>query len=46
MAGSVFPIAVAHGEGRAEFSSKDAQIAALKSGYIAMQYADYTGKET
>jgi len=46
MAGSVFPIAIAHGEGRAEFSSKKAEQAALKSGYIAMQYTDKNGKAT
>ena len=46
MAGSVFPIAVAHGEGRAEFSSKDAEKAALNSQYLAMQYVDNNGKVT
>jgi phosphoribosylformylglycinamidine synthase len=46
MADSVFPIAVAHGEGRAEFSSEKAQQTALKSGLVAMQFADYSGKET
>ena len=46
MAGSVFPIAVAHGEGRAEFSSKEAEQAALNSQYLAMQYVDNNGKVT
>ena len=46
MAGSVFPIAVAHGEGRAEFSSNEAEKAALNSTYLAMQYVDNNGKVT
>ncbi|MBN4075927.1 phosphoribosylformylglycinamidine synthase, partial [Gammaproteobacteria bacterium AH-315-E17] len=46
MAGSVFPIAVAHGEGRAEFSSKGAEQAAVNSQYLAMQYVDNKGKVT
>ena len=46
MAGSVFPIAIAHGEGRAEFSNQAAEQAALKSGCIGMQYVDNYGKQT
>lgn len=46
MAGSIFPIAVAHGEGRAEFSGKAVEEAALNSGQISMQYVDNTGKVT
>ena len=44
MAGSVLPIAVAHGEGRVEFDDPGA-LAALKSqGAVALQYVD-TGHE-
>ncbi len=46
MAGSVFPIAVAHGEGRAEFSSKEAEQAIKNSQYLAMQYVDNAGAVT
>ncbi len=42
MAGSVMPIAVAHGEGRAEFSDAGAQEAAL----VAMRYVDHQGQAT
>lgn len=40
MTASVFPIACAHGEGRAEFASKEAEAAALASGNIALQFVD------
>ncbi|MFT5320438.1 MAG: phosphoribosylformylglycinamidine synthase [Pseudohongiellaceae bacterium] len=40
MTDSVFPIACAHGEGRAEFPSAQAEIAALASGNIALQFID------
>lgn len=40
MEGSHMPIAVAHGEGRAEFSSWEAQRACLESGSIAMRFID------
>ncbi|MES2624802.1 MAG: phosphoribosylformylglycinamidine synthase [Pseudomonadota bacterium] len=43
MQGSRFPIAVAHGEGRAQFSGDNALQAALQSGTIAMQYVDNHG---
>jgi phosphoribosylformylglycinamidine synthase len=46
MQGSQFSIAVAHGEGRAQFSSDKAMQAALQSGTIAMQYVDNYGKVT
>jgi len=46
MAGSVFPIAIAHGEGRAEFGSKEAEQAVLNSTTVAMQYVDYKGEVT
>ncbi|MFL2840926.1 MAG: phosphoribosylformylglycinamidine synthase, partial [Pseudohongiellaceae bacterium] len=46
MAGSVFPIAVAHGEGRAEFATKQAEKAVLNSAYLTMQYVDNNGKVT
>ncbi len=42
MAGSVMPIAVAHGEGRADFSQTGAQASAIP----AMRYVDYRGKAT
>ncbi|WP_028294558.1 phosphoribosylformylglycinamidine synthase [Oceanobacter kriegii] len=45
MAGSRMPIAVAHGEGRAEFGSED-DIAELSAGQIALRYVDNYGKET
>ena len=40
MAGSVFPIAVAHGEGRAEFAIESAQGALVSAGGIALNYVD------
>ncbi len=46
MAGSVFPIGCAHGEGRAEFSSPAAAEAALASGNVALQFVDNYGKVT
>jgi phosphoribosylformylglycinamidine synthase len=46
MAGSVLPIAVAHGEGRAELLD-DAHIASLeKSGLVAARYTDHHGRVT
>jgi phosphoribosylformylglycinamidine synthase len=44
MAGSVLPIAVAHGEGRAEFASAAAEEACLKSGLVAVRYVDHHRK--
>ncbi|WP_459869101.1 phosphoribosylformylglycinamidine synthase, partial [Endothiovibrio diazotrophicus] len=45
MAGSQLPIAVAHGEGRAEFQAGGAQ-AALDDGTVAVRYVDHYGKAT
>ena len=42
MAGSVMPIAVAHGEGRADFSETGSQSDAL----VAMRYVDHAGQAT
>jgi phosphoribosylformylglycinamidine synthase len=38
MAGSVMPVAVAHGEGRVEFASQQALQACEKSGTVAMRF--------
>lgn len=43
MVGSRFPIAVAHGEGRAEFSNREIQQQTLTSGTICMQFVDNYG---
>ena len=40
MAGSHLPIVVAHGEGRAQFSSDNALLKADQSGTVAMRYID------
>jgi phosphoribosylformylglycinamidine synthase len=40
MAGSHLPIAVAHGEGRAEFAGAGAQQACLASGTVALRYLE------
>ncbi len=45
MAGSILPIAVAHGEGRAEFSGHD-PLAVLQQGLVSARYADGYGKAT
>ena len=41
MAGSVLPIAVAHGEGYAEFASAQAAEACAKSGLVAYRYVNH-----
>ncbi len=46
MAGSRMPIAVSHGEGHAEFSSKAALDAANESGTVAMRFVDNYGYVT
>jgi len=46
MQGSHFPIALAHGEGRAEFADAFAQQLAMQTGTVAMQYLDNYGKVT
>jgi len=43
MAGSKLPIAVSHGEGRAEFASEQAAIEANHSGLVAVRYIDNYG---
>jgi len=40
MAGSIFPVAVAHGEGQAQFSSEDKLRGLLNSAGLALQYVD------
>lgn len=46
MAGSRMPIAIAHGEGHAEFASEEALLAADMSGCVALRYVDNHGKVT
>jgi phosphoribosylformylglycinamidine synthase len=46
MQGSRFPIAVAHGEGRAQFSTDRSLHAALQSATVVMQFVDNYGKVT
>ncbi len=46
MAGSRFPIAVAHGEGRALFNTSDEQAALTTTGGIALRYVDNYGNAT
>jgi phosphoribosylformylglycinamidine synthase len=46
MAGSLIPIAVAHGEGRAEFASDDACTALDTSSLVAARFVDHHGKAT
>ena len=41
MAGSVLPIAVAHGEGHAEFASDDAARACAESGLVGYRYVNH-----
>ncbi len=41
MTGSVLPIAVAHGEGRAEFESAAAAEACLRSGLVGLRYVNH-----
>ncbi len=44
MAGSRLPVAVAHGEGRAEFASDDAEAAFAAAGLTAFRYIDHRGE--
>ena len=44
MAGSVLPIAVAHGEGRAEFADPAAQRACFESGLVSLRYVENLGR--
>ncbi|WP_371230358.1 phosphoribosylformylglycinamidine synthase [Pseudomonas sp. QE6] len=46
MAGSRLPIAIAHGEGHAEFESEEALLEADLSGTVAMRFVDNQGKVT
>jgi len=46
MAGSRMPIAIAHGEGHAEFESEEALLEADLSGCVALRYVDNHGKVT
>ncbi|MGC1508807.1 phosphoribosylformylglycinamidine synthase [Ketobacter sp.] len=46
MAGSHLPIAVAHGEGRAEFASEQQLSAAQQSNSVALRYVDSNGQAT
>ncbi|AHL74528.1 phosphoribosylformylglycinamidine synthase [Stutzerimonas stutzeri] len=46
MAGSRLPIAIAHGEGHAEFESEEALLEADLSGTVALRYTDNYGKVT
>jgi phosphoribosylformylglycinamidine synthase len=44
MAGSVMPIAVAHGEGRAEFADAAAVRACIDTGLVSLRYVDNHGR--
>jgi phosphoribosylformylglycinamidine synthase len=46
MAGSVMPIAVAHGEGRAEFADDGAFAACATSGLVSLRFVDNRGSPT
>lgn len=46
MAGSRLPIAIAHGEGHAEFESEEALLEADLSGTVVLRYVDNHGKVT
>ncbi|WP_332821874.1 phosphoribosylformylglycinamidine synthase [Pseudomonas sp.] len=46
MAGSRLPIAIAHGEGHAEFENEEALLEADLSGCVAMRFIDNHGKVT
>ncbi len=46
MAGSRMPIAIAHGEGHAEFENEEALLQADLSGCVAMRFVDNHGKVT
>ena len=46
MAGSLLPIAVAHGEGRAEFASDEAFTTLDGSNLVAARFADHRGQPT
>ena len=46
MAGSHMPIAIAHGEGHAEFASADERAACEAAGQIALRFVDNNGETT
>ncbi len=46
MSGSVIPVAVAHGEGRAVFTDKEQQQAFKTAGQHCLEFVDYRGKVT
>ncbi|HLB83686.1 MAG TPA: phosphoribosylformylglycinamidine synthase, partial [Steroidobacteraceae bacterium] len=46
MAGSVLPVAIAHGEGRAEFGDDDTRRGCLESGLVSLRYVDNHGRAT
>lgn len=46
MAGSRLPIAIAHGEGHAEFANQEALLAADLSGAVALRFVDNHGQVT
>jgi phosphoribosylformylglycinamidine synthase len=46
MEGSRIPIAVAHGEGRAEFASDDDRVALERAGAVAARFVDHRGAVT
>ena len=46
MEGSLLPIAVAHGEGRAEFRATDGADTALAAGVVALRFVDNFGRPT
>ncbi|MBD9482296.1 phosphoribosylformylglycinamidine synthase [Pseudomonas sp. PDM14] len=46
MAGTRMPIAIAHGEGHAEFESEEALLEADLSGTVALRFVDNNGKVT
>jgi phosphoribosylformylglycinamidine synthase len=46
MAGSVLPIAIAHGEGRAEFADAAARDDCAGSGLVSLRYVDNRGRAT
>jgi phosphoribosylformylglycinamidine synthase len=46
MAGSILPIAIAHGEGLAEFADEDSRLACLEGGLTSLRYVDNHGRPT
>jgi phosphoribosylformylglycinamidine synthase len=44
MAGSLLPVALSHGEGRAEFASAAAAAACARSGLIGVRYVEHAGR--